>query len=160
MIVSASIPSDRRARQALPLDWGFLRRTALATLVTSFLVALFGALNHSPVWGGRYLVFALWSIAFFACSAMIFKNLLFEKNRVGGMLWIAAKLFCLVALMVIPQVWPMDGPEFRAHAFAMFAGVTTPMAVLVLRVLGRLMEARGKNDGNLTPERGGARNHA
>lgn len=134
-----------------PLDWGFLRRTVVATVVTTLLVGLFSTVYVSPGWGGRYLFFSLWATVFFSLSGLIFRYLLFETRRSLGFMLLGLKLVCLVLLFVIPPIWPTSGPMFGAQVAAIFMGISTPLFVLVLRVLGSIMEHSRRGGRNPAP---------
>ena len=122
------------------LDFAFLRRTIRATVATTFLVAFASALLYSPPWAARYAIFALWSIGFFSISGLIFKYLLFEKNKLVGFGFIALKLLALAPIFAVAYFWPI--PEGRAHVMAMFLGVTTPFIVLLFMVAAFALGAR------------------
>lgn len=126
------------------LDWGFLKRTALASVVTTLLVALFSAYYYSPAWGGRYLVFAVWALVFFSLTGVIFQQLAFSTRRAVGFIYIMAKLAWMAVMFVILMVWPPNTEKGQAEVVAMLLGVSTPLIVLVLRALGFLMEASRK----------------
>lgn len=131
------------------LNWAFLERTVRATAVTAVLVALCLSVYLQMEVGARYLFFALWSLAFFASTGLIFKNLLFHQNRLMGLGAVALKLGLLVAVYAALWAWPIQGDSARAQMMSMVAGVTTPLVVLILRALGWAMDNRnnGKNPG-------------
>ena len=147
--------SSEKSSPAAALDWAFLRRTALATLITSGIVALFASVYFSMAWGARYLVFALWSMAFFSFTALIIKYFVVRANRVMGLLFMAGKLACLGLMVGLLMAWPINESEVRSQGVAMVLGIGTPFMVLVLRVLGWVMEAKrkGQLDAFLTPHR-------
>lgn len=124
----------------LGIEWAFLRRTGIATVVTVLLIALFSALYYDLAWAGRYLFFGLWSITFFASSAMIFKTMLFERRRALGFVFIALKIATLVAAALVLMFWRVPEQLVRAHSLAMLFGILTPFTVLILRTLGLMME--------------------
>jgi hypothetical protein len=122
------------------LSWGFLRRTAISTLISSSLIALLVAYYGAMDLGARYLLFSIWALAFFATTALIFRNLLFRENRLMGLAAVVAKLGLLGVIYYVLWAWPIPGKGIAdAHGIAMLAGLTTPMVVLVLRVLGLAM---------------------
>lgn len=123
------------------LNWAFLERTVLSTVVSAALVGLMIAVYFSMEVGARYVFFALWSVSFFATTGLIFKYLLFSRSRLRGMLAVAAKLGLLVLVYAVLFGWPIPGSAHeRAHMIAMVAGVTTPLVVLVLRAMGWAMD--------------------
>jgi hypothetical protein len=135
-------------RPDLALDWGFLRRTFLATVITTLIVALFATVYLDPAWGGRYLLFGLWSIAFFSLTGLMFKYLLFSPYRVLGLAFAGLKVALLIfPVLILWKMWPLpriDGSVDRAQAVAMFVGITTPFVVLLLRVIGFFSQAQRK----------------
>lgn len=142
--------------QPLPaLNFAFLKRTAIATLITALLVGLFAAVYYSPAWAGRYLIFALWSLTFFILTAFIFKAMAFSRDRILGFSLILAKLALLVGIFFIMMAWPIpEGEAHRPQALAMFLGISTPLFVLVLRVIGFMSELakKAKPNKKSTPE--------
>ncbi len=138
--------------QPLPaLSGAFLRRTAFAILITTGLVALFSAVYYDPVWAGRYMFFALWALAFHALFPAIFKAMLARKQVLGFAL-IMAKVALLAAVFVVIQLWPFpEGEGRRAQVLAMLFGVSTPLFVLILRVLGFMMELTKKIEAGKSP---------
>lgn len=137
-------PQDQTPPAAPALNWAFLERTVRSTVVAASLVALCVAVYVAMDVGARYLFFALWALAFFCTTGLIFKNLLFNKSRIKGLAAVAAKLGLLVAVYAVLWVWPIQGEHTRAHMIAMVAGVTTPLVVLVLRALGWAMDQNKK----------------
>ncbi|MCH8332565.1 hypothetical protein IIC65_01415 [Candidatus Sumerlaeota bacterium] len=143
--MTADVSQNRVEHPIRPrgLDWTFLRRTAAATVATLLLVALIGSI-YSIAWGARYLAFSIWSLVFFSLTALILKSMMFDQNRVRGMLFVGLKVLWVMALISIPFVWPIEGADVRSHGIAMVAGITTPLGLVVLRALGFLMEPRRK----------------
>ena len=133
---------------SVALDWGFLVRTARATLVTGAIISLFVSVYYSPLVGGRYLVFATWSIFFFAMTALIIKYIMFEGKPATGMLYVVLKILSLAAMVAVNMVyWPMAdaaGAIDRPAFMAMIAGIATPFGVLVLRAFSLLLDAERK----------------
>lgn len=129
-----------RPRPAPALDWPFLQRTAVSTVVAASLVALGIAVYVSVEVGARYLMFALWALVFFATTGLIFRNLMFNQNRARGLAAVAVKVLALVGIYAALWAWPIQGEQARAHMIAMVAGVTTPLVVLILRVLAWAMD--------------------
>ena len=144
------------------LDWDFLRRTAIATVVASVLVALFSAVYFSPLWAGRYVVCSLWAIMFFSLSALIFKYLLFEPNKPLGIVLIVLKIAALAGLYVAFTAWPIQDATRNLEVSGIITGITMPFIVLILRVIGRAFTARGQGplphlrDMPHAPEAGGS----
>lgn len=136
-------PSEKSSTAAA-LDWAFLRRTALATVITSVTVALFTAVYYSMTWGARYLIFALWSMTFFSFTALIIKYFVVRASRIMGLLFMVGKLACLGLMVGLLMVWPPNESELRSQGLAMILGIGTPFIVLILRVLGWAMEAKRK----------------
>ncbi len=124
----------------LGIEWAFLRRTGIATVATVLLIALFSAVYYDLAWAARYVFFGLWSITFFASSAMIFKYMLFERRRALGFASIALKLATLVVAALVLLFWRVPEQLVRAHSLAMLFGILTPFIVLILRTLGLMME--------------------
>lgn len=125
------------------LDFAFLRRTVRATIAASLLIALLSSLLYSPLWGARYVIFALWSIGFFSISGLIFKYMLFDRNKLVGFGFIALKLLALAPIFAVAYLWPIPEAEgSRAHVMAMFLGVTTPFVVLLFMVAAFALGAR------------------
>ncbi len=123
------------------LTWDFLRRTVVSTVVASSLVALLVAYYGAVDLGARYLLFSGWALAFFATTGLIFRNLLFNPNRLMGLAAVFAKLGLLAGIYYVLWAWPIPGKGIAdPHSVAMLAGLTTPLAVLVLRVLGLAMD--------------------
>lgn len=142
------------APPAPALNWAFLERTVRSTVITAALVALSVAVYVAMAVGARYLFFALWSLAFFSTTGLIFKNLLFNRSRLKGLAAVFAKLGLLVAVYAVLWAWPIQGDLARAHMIAMIAGITTPMAVLVLRAIGWVTEQnRKERNAGRSPER-------
>lgn len=75
-----------------------------------------------------------------------------DQNRVRGMVFVGLKVLWLMALLLMSFAWPIDGADIRSHGIAMVAGIATPFAVVVLRALGFLMEAKHKGQ-SLAPRR-------
>ncbi len=127
------------------LNWAFLRRTALSTLVTMLLVSLFTGGYAAPALGARYFLFAFWSLTFFSLTALIFRHLLFGGDKVLGLLFVVGKLASLAGLFLILLEWPLPevgGHPERSHMIAMIAGIGTPLAVVFLRVIGAVIEVQ------------------
>lgn len=119
-----------------------LKRTAWATAVTIVIVASVAAARFSSRWGLVYLLSGFWALVFFGLSAMIFKSLLFEKRRLAGLGWVAAKIgwfAVLFALMLYIRTG--NDHEIRLAAVAVLAGVVTPLVVAVLKAAGQSMHA-------------------
>ncbi len=114
-----------------------LKRTAWATAVTIVIVASVAAARFSSRWGLVYLLSGFWALVFFGLSAMIFKSLLFEKRRLAGLGWVAAKIGWFGLLFAF--LWHFrngDRPTAYAAGLAFLAGVTTPLMVAVLKAAG------------------------
>lgn len=126
------------------LNWAFLERTVRSTVVAATLVALSVAVYVAMDVGARYLFFALWSLAFFSTTGLIFKNLLFNRSRIKGFAAVIAKLALLVAVYAVLFAWPIQEHNARPHMIAMVAGVTTPLIVLVLRAMSWAMDQNKK----------------
>lgn len=127
------------ARVLEGLDWGFLVRTARSTAIASVIIALPLSVYGSLALGARYLFFALWALAFFALSALIFRSMMFNRDRLRGLAFIGAKIAVAGLALYVLVSWPVNIVTERAHGLALVAGLTTPLAVVVLRVLGRAM---------------------
>ena len=132
------------AQPIAAFDWKFLRRTAVVIVAVALAVGVGASVVYDAGWGFRYLTFAAWALVFFSLTALILKSLAFDQDRSRGMLFVFGKVVWLGALFAVPIVWPMEGPNLRPHAIAMFAGITTPLAVVVFRAVGFMMEAQRK----------------
>lgn len=122
------------------LGWAFLKKTAIMTLITVFLIGLFSTVYADPAWGARYTVFGLWAIVYFALTAFLLKSMVVDRNRKRGFALLAGKLAFLASMYLILTAWPIDTEAGNAEQFALLAGVLTPFAVLILRTLGFMME--------------------
>ena len=125
---------------------GFLRRTAVATLVTIVLVALCAGVYRSLPWAGVYLAAALWSLGFFAITPFIFKAMLFDRRTGRGRLLIALKLFWMSLMLLFGWWIGTLGLDRTLTGSALVAGVVTPLVVVTLRVLGAPRPARPAAD--------------
>ena len=133
-------PNLQAASKARPpfvaLQSGFLRRTVAATLITTLLVATVAALKFDAGWGWRYLLTSVWVLVFFGLTAFILKALLFERKIVLGFVLLFVKFAWLLALMVLLGSWSKLPVSTMGLATAVVAGVSTPLVVVTLRVLG------------------------
>lgn len=125
-----------------------MRRTGFAVLITAGLVALFSGVYYDMEWAGRYLFFALWALGFHALFPLIFKAMM-DRKRGLGMILIGLKVCMLAMILVVIEAWPFpEGPARRPQVLAMLIGVSTPLLVLMLRVLGFMMELAKKTEQN------------
>ena len=122
----------------------FLKRTAVATVVTVLLVALFASVYVGGSWAARYLFAGLWALVFFALTPLIFKAMLFERKTVVGLAWIALKFLWLGVLFAVCYWWALGEQSTPGEAMALVAGLTTPLAVAALRGIGISMQGRDK----------------
>jgi hypothetical protein len=114
----------------------FLRRTLWATFATLGLVALNAAVYVGPAWSGWYLLTGLWGVVFFCLTPLILKQL-FEGRHLQALLSGAAK-FLWIGLLLAVCALRGDSLSRDAFAWALVAGISTPLAVAVLRGLGAM----------------------
>lgn len=141
--------SDSHPRPAVAspsLDMKFLHRTAWATVLTIMLVSALAAAYYDATWALRYSLIGFWAIGFFALTALIFKNLLFDGNTARGILFTVLKFASLGLIFVVNfYLWPVtdaEGNSLPGHALALTLGLITPFFVFVLRLMGFLLEAQ------------------
>jgi hypothetical protein len=143
-------PPARPAIEFVGLRATYLRRTAIATVITLLLVAMTVA-AYAPggwAWAGRYLTVGFWSMAFFGLIAPIFKALLFDRRVGRGLMLIGAKIVLLGALFVLCLHWSRSGINSLALATSVIGGILTLQAVIVLRAVGAMMQARARQAPN------------
>jgi hypothetical protein len=129
---------DNRAPTGAPpflaLQSPFLRRSVRSTLVTLALVGMTVAVYWSRGWAIQYVASGLWTLGFLILTPLVMKALMFDGRPLTGLGLLMLKIGWLglaVALAVAGReqwVW---------RPLALVAGVTTPLAVLTLRALGR-----------------------
>ena len=136
------------------LGSSFLRRTALSSLVATLLVALTVAVYWSPLWAGRYLFSGIWALIFYSLKAkrddksiisltpLILKAYLFDGRRWRGLILMGLKLLWMALLFAVCSYWPLAEGQQALDGSALVAGVTTPLIVVVLRVLGTMTPDR------------------
>ena len=122
----------------------FLKRTAVATLITVLLVALFTSVYVGGAWAARYLFAGLWALVFFALTPMIFRAMITERKTVEGLVWIAIKFLWLGVLFAVCYRWALGAQTSMAEAMGLVAGLTTPLAVAALRGIGMSMQTHDK----------------
>jgi hypothetical protein len=118
----------------------FVRRTAWAGVATLLVVALNVAVFKSPQWAGWYLLAGGWALVFFALTPLILKEMLFDR-RAGRALGLIGLKLAWVGLMA-GICWigaSRPGASTAIFGTALIAGVTTPLAVVVLGALGMAM---------------------
>lgn len=134
------------ASLAVALDWPFLRRTVVATVVCSLIIAVCASGYGQIEWAGRYLIFALWPMGLYAITGLVLRCMI-EGKQARGFALMAAKIAGLAALYAIYTAWPVPKDAGRSdmlQASAMFFGVATPFAVFFLRFFGLMMETQRK----------------
>ena len=124
----------------------FIRRTITATLITLGLVALTAGVYWSLAWAGWYLFAGVWSLVFFALTPLILKAFLSDGRPFLGLGLVGLKLLWLGLMYGAGNLAIGSGLSGVLVAGAFFGGVTTPLVVVVLRVLGAYSTA-GKREG-------------
>ena len=124
--------------------WGsrFLRRTALATLATLILVTMTVTVYGIPAWAGYYLATGLWSLVFLALTPLIVKAIMFDRRPLAGLGLAAVKVVWLGLMLAFCLHWSAKAASPMVFKTALIAGVTTPLAVIVLRAVGAACEHR------------------
>jgi hypothetical protein len=125
----------------------FIRRTLWATLITLGLVALYAAVYGSLGWGMWYLLAGLWAVVLFALTPLILKAALFDHRPGRALGLVAAKLGWMT--LILAGLW-IDHPGLTQGSFAgaLIAGVSTPLAVVLLRAIGAAMAGRQEGRGD------------
>ncbi len=114
----------------------FIRRTITVTLITLGLVALTAGVYWSLAWAGWYLFAGAWSLVFFALTPLILKAFLSDGRPYLGLGLVGLKLLWLGLMYGAGTLAIGSGLSGVLVAGAFFGGVTTPLVVVVLRVLG------------------------
>lgn len=131
----------------------FLKRTAWATVLTVMIVGLCASAYYDSLWALRYSLTGLWAIGFFALTALIFRNLLFQGQPIKGIFYVVLKIVSLAVIFALNfYFWPVvgaDGKAIPGHTLALTLGLITPFFVFVLRLFGFLLEVQ-KNGGTLS----------
>lgn len=140
--MDASGGSAPRSWNPPSLDFRFLRDSAWTSVLISFGVAFITAANLDRAWAGRYLFFASWSLAFFGMTAAILFCLVGSakpgqktdpRMKAWGLLAAAAKVGLLALIFAVMSIWPLPEGGKPGHASAIYMGVSTPLAALVLQ---------------------------
>lgn len=152
--VPASAPPIPLPHLAAGLDWAFLKRTAGMAVLTAFLCAFVGAMYFSWRRSLEYLFFACWALCLFSLTALILRNL---ERRGRSLLFMSLKLPCIGAAWLVFEAMlaaPPEGRISREQALAIFAGISTPLTVFILRAFGLVSEnqQRGVALGSAAPQ--------
>ena len=133
------MPSPANASQVgIPLDPSFFRRVYLASVVLASLFGLFAAARLDARWGLGFFLFALWSTLNLWSLERVLRMVVRSEGRqtsrvVGALLWKLVVVYGLGALLILRGGF--DG-------FALMAGFSVPLLVIVLKVLGRTLNRR------------------
>lgn len=134
---SPSAPSGQQADSA-PLGTEFLRRVHFMSLILAAILGAVGATRISGSFGLGFFAFAVWSTA----NLWALQWLLGQIVRPAG----ADKGRLVLALLVkIPLVYAVGALLALRGGFpasAIFAGFSLPFAVIVLKVLGRILSGK------------------
>lgn len=136
------------------LDWRFLKRTLIASIVAAVMVGWGLWLTAGWEVGARYTLSAVWAAFFLSMSGAIFYCFMVANRKGPGMLAVAAKFGSLILIYLAMQVWwPLEqGPGQRPELLALVAGLSTPFIVLVLRVISRIaFVVQNGSAGSATP---------
>lgn len=150
---------ERTGKSATPaiaftaLRTRFLRRTVTATVLTLVLVAMTATAYGYPRWGGYYLFMGLGTLLFLGLTPLVLKAMLFDRRPAVGLLLIGAKVILLLVMFVALDAWSRREPGRLLLGTALVAGGVTPLAVVVLRVLGGAMGPQ-PDDGKSKREEG------
>jgi hypothetical protein len=140
---AATTPPTIAPRRPRPpfvaLESAFLRRSAVASLVTSLVVASTAAVYFDPAWGWQYLLTALWALVFFSLTPLILKTLLFEERRMLGLALVVGKLVWMALIFWVMSGWSAATESRGTVVASLLAGILTPLAVVSLRLVGRVM---------------------
>jgi hypothetical protein len=128
----------RRARPPfVALEGGFLRRSALASIVAALVVASMAALYFDPLWGWQYLLTALWALVFYTLTPLILKALMFDGRTLLGLGLMVGKLIWMGLIFWVISGWATAGDSRGVVVTGVLAGILTPLAVVSLRLIGR-----------------------
>jgi len=125
----------------------FVRRTAWASVATMLCVALIAASCKSPSWAGWYLLAGGWALVFFSLTPLILKEMLFDRRKGRALGLIGLKLAWMGLMTGI--CWAgasRPGASTAIFGTALVAGITTPLAVVVLRAFGTVIPSRPAQD--------------
>ena len=121
------------------IDAGFLRRVQVTGVVLSLLVSAFTAFYLSPIWGLGFLCASLWSVANLWVLERLLRAALRPSGRDAKVILVAASakipiLYGLLLWMVIAGAFP---------AGALLTGMSLPLIVILLKVVGSLLTGGG-----------------
>ncbi len=123
------------------LEAPFLRRTAIATLLTLALVFLNAWVYFDRGWAYRYLFTGIWTLLFLGLTPLILKEMLFTRRVLHAFALIGAKLLLLALMVAAFVVWSKAKPGAASLGSSLTAGVSTPLVVIVLRAIGSQMKS-------------------
>ncbi len=123
---------------ASPIDASFLRRVYLLSMALAVLGGLVGAQQISTDWGMGFALFALWSTGnLYALDRLL--RLIVRKDEKQPVLILAATLIKIPLLYGVGIFIAVAG---NFPAVSLMAGFSVPLAVVVLKVVGRLVARR------------------
>lgn len=97
-----------------------------------------------PRWGGYYLFMGVWSLGFLSLTPLILKAMLFDRQPLIGLVLIGMKIILVLVAFIVLTHWSRSEPSVKVLGSALVAGAVTPLAVVVLRVLGGATEPRSE----------------
>jgi len=135
----------------------FLKQTGAASMAAIFLVSAAGMQFGSARWGFIYMAAGWWSVSFFALTALLLKDLVIERRPGRAMLWLMAKIVWIVGFIAAVR-FGGSGAFPPPIAWAILAGIGTPLFITVLRAVAALPQNFGAPSGSKPPaQRGVAR---
>lgn len=146
----SGIEADPKKPPFEALSGRFLKRTALAILATLALVALTALTYGYPRWAGYYFFAGIWTLAFLSLTPLVLKAMMFDRRPLRGLGLIALKIALLALMMLTLMHWSADDKNVKVLGTGLVAGVTTPLLVIVLRVLGGALNPRPTKPNNTT----------
>jgi F-type H+-transporting ATPase subunit a len=133
------MPSPANAPQVgIPLDPSFFRRVYLASVVLASLFGLFASARLGAQWGLGFLLFALWSTLNLWSLERLLRLVASRQDRRPGRI-VAALLFKLCVVYGLGALLILRG---GFDGYALMAGFSVPLLVIVLKVLGRVLAGR------------------
>lgn len=116
-----------------------LKRALAATAVVLVLVAAWALKLGYHAWAAAYLFAGVWVTAFLTLTPLIIKAFMFDRRPLAGLVYGAGKLVLLAILVIVLSRITGSPRGQLVSGTAVIAGLTTPLLVVTLMAVGRLL---------------------
>lgn len=139
------MPTAANLTHSPGVDARFLRRVHVSSLLMTLLFAGVSAMTISPRWGLAFLLAGLWSTANLWVLERLLRSALVPVGR--DVVTIVAAAVVKLPVLYGLLVWMLMRGGFEAVPMAI--GLSMPLLVMVLKVIGRAITSRSTLPGSV-----------